>query len=1165
MAASRVRAAVATLATASLFLVAATTVCPAGDGPWTSRLKAHHGEDPQPGPPTVGDLATRIDCVADAIRNDGLVVIKQPDVYSQARLTRYRKEFETEMSKDLNNFQLILSARVNRLDSATTTSTTTLGAALGPKGSTSVAVPTPMAIPTQPEMKPIDFSKTAFNEVKVGQKEGSLGVEPTIYLEEKRRFLEHLNEIRRISLGPDQNDASGYGLYLLRFPVSITPGEKTLEGHGADLSLRVEHEFGPDFLPSSIRNLVVNDLVSQLGPEIYEILRSGVLDGKPSILELRANIPKLTAERDRLIALIAGNFAHKLAEELNQLTVKITDEQVAEKIKGLQALMPNLDDKALKNRALGELKMKLLQDDQAARLLRYILRDSTAIVATMSDGDPLVRESVAGRVEAVRNVAIRLDKNLALNDGRHEYFAGAIDKLETIVNELKKGEVLDDVLRQDVESDVETFIIPLAFDSARVAIRTNRAQLVPFFTDLYKWALPDDVKLLDDYLKTPESSQTLVTQPYAKTRVDLVLLEREITELPTKLSNLPSTRNPKQMYPVPNSDMPDIFLRENLVILAQEAMKGQFSKTPRETEVRNWLRQSLYNAFDVMSKGRSRPDIPATPILLDTEFVDRIHTAVVQRQFEPGANPGETLQGQFNELVGRLTATYGNVSNRPLAALCWAIAVDSGLLDESLREDVVRTFQAQGQACPDLAGTRFYMPTPEAREVFAEYVKLRWPIVTFALDPVTDQQNIADSFSMQRDLQLALSFAFATGQINFNQMNTFRRQIQLTADTIALNRTVTAYAHGNDIFGFRFTPRYQNPPNQKTNIGVIASQLISGGPGPNYGVKKSKLEAGQRELTAVMLMPTFMPTVRMEVASNWFKLVDPEHPIVPTRRMMELGREVVAVRQAFATACNSHAYRASDIRVLQAKIEMLEAMLPQQSRVVQLPFENTATGFELFSEGVTALVPEIAGFEGVDEVHEGKQAHIFIFGKYFSVLESHVNVGGVALVNDEKTPQFNIISREVIEILLPTATFPTVTVDGKTYLEVHVATPNGISNRVLVPYRAATATPQSALKPKDDESLRKSSARQDPTLPFPVPPIRIPAIPPALANDLANLPPLPTTSPTNTSSPAAPVVVNPSTVVVVSPPDSGSNKPHSRLFQLFDHKKKRPETSGAPR
>ena len=76
-------------------------------------------------------------------------------------------------------------------------------------------------------------------------------------------------------MGPDQNDSYGYGLYLVRLPVSITPGECTYQGHGADLSVQVEHEFGPYFLPTTFHNLVVNDLVDQLAPYIYESIRSG--------------------------------------------------------------------------------------------------------------------------------------------------------------------------------------------------------------------------------------------------------------------------------------------------------------------------------------------------------------------------------------------------------------------------------------------------------------------------------------------------------------------------------------------------------------------------------------------------------------------------------------------------------------------------------------------------------------------------------------------------------------------------------------------------------------------------------------------------------------------------------------------------------------------------
>ena len=108
--------------------------------------------------------------------------------------------------------------------------------------------------------------------------------------------------------------------------------------------------------------------------------------------------------------------------------------------------------------------------------------------------------------------------------------------------------------------------------------------------------------------------------------------------------------------------------------------------------------------------------------------------------------------------------------------------------------------------------SRTESPTTRAGPFSASTSKNRWPIITFSLDPVTDQQNIADSFNLKRDLQLALSFAFATGQINFSQLSTFRRQIEQSSDTIALNRTITAFAHGADIFGFRFTPGSRTRP-----------------------------------------------------------------------------------------------------------------------------------------------------------------------------------------------------------------------------------------------------------------------------------------------------------------------------------------------------------------
>jgi hypothetical protein len=212
----------------------------------------------------------------------------------------------------------------------------------------------------------------------------------------------------------------------------------------------------------------------------------------------------------------------------------------------------------------------------------------------------------------------------------------------------------------------------------------------------------------------------------------------------------------------------------------------------------------------------------------------------------------------------------------------------------------------------------------------------------------------------------------------------------------------------------------------------------------------------------------------MEGSSNWCKLHDPEHLVFHTRRMLERGREVQQLRQAVFDACSEQQYRPADVKVLRAKLSQLEAMLPAQSKVIQLPYENTASGFDLFSDGATALVPVLSGYDGVDAVTQPATAtpttnvntDIFIYGKYFDLLDTRVIVGGAYIpsfaqagANAATSGGFEIISREVAHVIVPTNAQPTVTYDGQSYLEVYLATPSGISNRVLVPYQAAAPPP----------------------------------------------------------------------------------------------------------
>jgi hypothetical protein len=178
-----------------------------------------------------------------------------------------------------------------------------------------------------------------------------------------------------------------------------------------------------------------------------------------------------------------------------------------------------------------------------------------------------------------------------------------------------------------------------------------------------------------------------------------------------------------------------------------------------------------------------------------------------------------------------------------------------------------------------------------------------------------------------------------------------------------------------------------------------------------------------------------------------------------------------------------------------------------QSKVIQLPFENSASGYDLFSDGATALVPELTGYSGVDVIKpaahtqsagtaaapavttpavstpappspgltvtstvatnsgiqsvsvvggSGSIGDVFVFGKYISLLDTKVIAGG-------RSAAFEILSREVIHVQIPANVIPTTIQDVEgdtTYVEVYLSTPNGISNSILIPYEGAPAAPK---------------------------------------------------------------------------------------------------------
>lgn len=1016
---------------------------------WAPRLWATPNE-----PNSLEQIAWSLDCVEDKIRDDGTVVVKQPDVYSQSRMTLYRKNFEAQLYGAINQFNTVLSAKLFRSDQAAFLSETNLAASAAAAKSrngrnatttttnTTVSPPalisagtaggiTPNGLAANSITRPDALTAFGTGPFSQGFSNGTtpygLGVEPTIYLDELKRYQDHLNQLRRVNMGDDIADSAGYGLYLVRMPVSVQTGECTNKGHGAILTATLRHDFDRNFLASTFRNMAINDLVDQLSPIVYELIRS--------------DAPKILAGLQTL-----DDAAKRYSEIRGNITGRVIDDK--EFFRG-GTRMPGASTATVTLNVVNGRTYPIAPTEMFSVFLMrnlYVL----ALHAKESLTTPTVR---------------------------------ATDVRRFMRREL---EMAYDIISQTFRSaDPGAAATALAYEQQveviAMHVRNQEFDLLPRDYINLARMLPGNFRYIDagpsmSRRDTRGVVRTAYAQPPLPERANVDRVERGVDGLPPKLDDGRPAR--------PGRDA----LVEELPL-----KPDQPKPDPPGDEIPALPPPAAVNP--VGPRLQLDPNLSLIQAMTILSYAIAVESGFLNAQ----------IQSEVKRVLGRRGA----------------IEVEQGLLDARFRADVARVMGPHGIDCAVVDRMRFFSacPDPVIEAVFAAYVSQRWPIITFALDPVVDQQNIADAASIRRDLQLALAFAFSTGQINFNQLNQFQRRIQQDSETIALNRTVSAFAHGNNTFEYRFTPRYQSPPQEKSNFHVIANQLYRGGPGRNYQMKNSKLESGQRELTAVVLMPSFLHGIYMDVTGNWFPLHDPDDRTISTKRMIEEGRKVVELRQSLNTIDDHGGYRPDDVSRLRTRAYQVEQMLPMQTLRVNVPYETTLGGFTLFQEGSTALVPVLESFEGADSIDKAAVGtDLFLMGKHFSVQETNVVIGGIYLsanslnvkgsnqtglmnntitppgatsnlvtlnggispsgspfttamaasttpasvaITTANNPAIDIISREVLRVSIPAGVRPTTALDAdrtpRLYVEVFVATPTGVSNRLLVPYTDSSA------------------------------------------------------------------------------------------------------------
>src|SRR5207237_3721658 len=130
-----------------------------------------------------------------------------------------------------------------------------------------------------------------------------------------------------------------------------------------------------------------------------------------------------------------------------------------------------------------------------------------------------------------------------------------------------------------------------------------------------------------------------------------------------------------------------------------------------------------------------------------------------------------------------------------------------------------------------------------------------------------------------REMQLAISLAFTSGQMNASNFTRIARRLESEYETVALNRTQVGFSHGENTFGWRFYPRFQTPDTPSA-LGAFVRDTIIGGPNRNQLLRERRLEPGARECVAIVLMPSFVPYLHLDTVSNWFPLTNPKHKVL---------------------------------------------------------------------------------------------------------------------------------------------------------------------------------------------------------------------------------------------------------------------------------------------
>ncbi|MEM6470560.1 MAG: hypothetical protein AAF802_13470 [Planctomycetota bacterium] len=1033
--------------------------------------------------PSVQELAGQLDWLEHYIDLYGSIVPKQPDVYGEARLTTHRQETERELEKRLGEFGATLQGAIRRADTLKFEPDFKFGPAGSssgspPSGSAStvnIDIDTDQTVETSSQATAT--ASTAGSTPSSGGGASSVSLEPVRYNEQMFRYLNALNQIRRINEGDDNADGAGYSLNLLRIPMSVIPGSRTRTGYGCEVTFTAEPMLGDDLLPDTFRDLVINDLVDLYSLPIARVLSDNLGDNLSTLNKVAA----ATREAKRL-----SRLYYELIEEY---------ETRANSVPAYREVV------------------QLLRDDQ-----RYLYGRLTLLSYDKINSDGVKKDEVIQYPLFSANVPYDgLNFDVTFYATAKELIAGiegllrkevALQKatMEIVIRD-GKGKKIGEVGPYEVPIGINVHFESDPYRPFKFKVQRRKLPLEPVFPYRFACVFPSQSEaIVDKELRFEElieshperesmrqslkefDAEGLKTKVLADIRnakikgisVGQLLAEIAKTAMrkeaePVNIPGFPGVNEGGEIslstqtleatvfqrsVPLPTSPIrarrirrplaPSQFLpvmgAEEFHSVTDSVVRSLRLTPPNDnnyvhtSDVRSIIKEELIHAYELLSHELHMESWHyAGP---------QLSTAIIKRDF--------AVIDELRECF--LQSLHPATRTEVTSALAWAIIVESSLLDLELKKSFQRLHSEKGCLCNLPYGVTFYGPNPtaEARQHFNDYVRCRYPVQIFALDPNNQEQNIQDSFNLKRELQLAISIAVANGKASPAFAANVARDLELDINTIDLNQTDVAFSHGENTFGWRFYPRLQTPDTDGT-VRALA-QTILGGPKRDRNSNQLQMEPGQRECSALVVMPNFVPYLSLNSRASWFRLTNPSDRELTVTDAMKLSSAATAIDRFTECVDSCGCYRPEDVGQLRTTARQLQERLPYRSSLVSIPTENTLGGFELLTGGAGELAVELVSWYGAPGINPNDETTLFLVGEGFSVHETQVLAGG-------KNCLYDLLSRQIMKVTVPKGVQKLGRGDDERLVDVHIATPYGVSSHLLIPLnepekKAATASPK---------------------------------------------------------------------------------------------------------